>query len=568
MKKRFVYGMVLSGLLTASAAFGQEQVWVQIEAQPTRAEAEERLAAYAARLPDVNGFALGTGWYGIALGPYSPEDAQVVLRRYRAEGVIPRDSYVALPSTYETRFFPDQGPVAEAPAQTAPVEEAPQREASETRAEALQSERLLSRQEREELQIALRWAGVYASGIDGAFGRGTRDAMAAWQTQQNFEPTGVLTTAQRAELLSQYNAVLEGLDLTLVSNTDAGIEMKIPLGVVAFDRLEAPFAHYTPTGDLPARVLLISKLGGSDALQGLYDILQTLEIVPLEGPRENGRGRFSIEGSNDRIVTHVEAAIEGRSIKGFALVWPVGDEARRTRLLQDMQASYRAIGGVLPSDAGLEAEQRIDLLSGLQIRQAKRAGSGFYIGRDGTVLTAAQVVESCTRITLDEEYEATVVATDPARGLAVLRPTEAITPPGAAVFRDGTPRLRDEVAVAGYSYGGLLGAPTLTYGELADLRGLQGEDGLNRLRLAALDGDVGGPVFDAGGAVLGMLLPRAGGDQRLPEDVSFAADGPAIRALLAEAGISYEATQGLPGMTPEDLVDHAADMTVLVSCWE
>ena len=36
------------------------------------------------------------------------------------------------------------------------------------------------------------------------------------------------------------------------------------------------------------RVLLISQSGDQGTLFGLYDIMQTLEIVPMEGPRDRG----------------------------------------------------------------------------------------------------------------------------------------------------------------------------------------------------------------------------------------------------------------------------------------
>ena len=78
---------VILALLTAHAPIAQAQtdadiVWVQIEAHPTLAQATDRARAYANSLEDVNGFALGGGWYGIALGPYRRSDAVQVLRSY------------------------------------------------------------------------------------------------------------------------------------------------------------------------------------------------------------------------------------------------------------------------------------------------------------------------------------------------------------------------------------------------------------------------------------------------------------------------------------------------------
>ncbi|WP_261395549.1 serine protease [Salipiger bermudensis] len=577
-----------ASVLVAQAAIAQERVFIQIEAQPSLAQAEAALRGYANRLDNVNGFSLGGGWYGIALGPYSPDDAGQLLRNLRANGLIPRDSYLAATSEYRDQFWPvgaglatdapvlpapQPEPEAEAaPADTPVVEAAPEPEPQpvidETPREARASEALLNRAQREQLQIALRWAGVYDAGIDGAFGRGTRNAMAAWQSQNGYEVTGILTTAQRAALMGQYNAVLDGLDMRMVRDERAGIRIEMPTGVVGFDRYEAPFALYEPTGDLQARVLLISQPGDRQSMGGLYEIMQTLEIVPLEGARERSRDGFTLTGANSRIVSHTEVSLRDGHIKGFTLIWPAGDEERRERVLGVMQSSFARTDAVLDPAEVSDAGQSVDLVSGLEIRKPIATVSGFFIDAGGAVVTSAEAVASCGRITLDDVYEATVVARDSTLGVAALRPETALAPRSVAIFRQDTPRLNSEVAVAGYPFGGVLSAPTLTFGALEDLRGLGGEEELQRLALAAQPGDAGGPVIDAGGAVLGMLLPKPRNGQSLPGDVAFAADAAALQAFLTGAGLRSAATQGEGAMAPEDLTSAAGAMTVKVSCWE
>ena len=46
----------------ALRAQSDEVVWVQIEAQPSLALAEDAIRSYSESLQDVNGFALGGGW--------------------------------------------------------------------------------------------------------------------------------------------------------------------------------------------------------------------------------------------------------------------------------------------------------------------------------------------------------------------------------------------------------------------------------------------------------------------------------------------------------------------------
>ncbi len=590
--KRGFSGIILAASMAgalAAPAFGQDVVYVQIEAQRTLNAAQNKVREYAGSLPDVNGYYLGSGWYGIALGPYSPDDANVALRQLRAQGAIPRDAYIVTGDQFQQQFWPvgvgaptDAQPLPEnlasndaqtgdTTAQAAPEIAAPDpiQVPDETLREAQASESQLTRDQKKDLQIALQWAGFYSAAIDGSYGRGTRQSMRDWQQANNHETTGVLTTAQRAELFAQYNAVLDGMDLQIVRDEAAGIEIMIPTGVVGFSEYEPPFARYDAKGDLQAQVLLISQEGNQDRLFGLYEILQTLEIVPLEGERQRRDRSFTLEGVNDDIHSYTQVELRDGHIKGFSLIWPAGDDERRTRILAEMKDSFAIVEGVLdPAIALPDESQAIDLVSGLQVRRPALSRSGFYIDAQGSVLTVAEAVQGCEQITLDADHTATVAHVDEDLGIAVLRPQDALAPLDIAEFQIGVPRLQSQVAVAGYPFGGLLSAPTMTFGVLADLRGLDGEEHVKRIAMNADEGDAGGPIFDNGGAVLGMLLPRPAGNARvLPQDVNFITDAEAILGSLNEAGISVSTTDAAAFMEPETLTFKAADMTVLVSCW-
>lgn len=583
---------VLSALPAAAQITGDDIGWVQIEAQPTLSAAQDAIRGYATSLEDVNGFYLGSGWYVITLGPYTKNDAETLRSELRGAGVIPNDAFIADGTRYRQQFWPigvgSSATIQDLPENITPPpssvvetvtepqitepstaeEAAPQNEPDETPREAQASEAALTLQEKMELQMMLQWAGFYNSAIDGAFGRGTRSSMGEWQAANGYEVTGILTTRQRAELASQYNAVLKGMDLTLLRDTTAGIEIKIPSGVVEFDEYEPPFAKFKSKDDFGARVILISQAGDQERFAGLYEILQTLEIVPTNGPRNRGRDSFEIEGRNGSLHSYTFATLVNGAIKGFTLVWPTGDEERRARVLEEMKSSFSRIDGTLdPAIAELDEDQSIDLVSGLAVRQPKVSYSGFFIDDKGTVLTTTAAVGTCDRITIQKDHDADVVYRDDTLGLAVLKAHDPLAPMRFAEFQSAVPRLQSEIAVAGFSYGGVLPTPTLTFGNLADLRGLNGEDALKRLAVKAQKGDLGGPVFDAGGAVLGMLTPATATGQVLPPEVGFAVDADAITASLQSAQIGFSVTETLSYIAPETLTNVASDMTVLVSCW-
>ncbi len=583
--------LVLVGvlLMLGGAASAQERAWVQIESQPTLKEGEDRARAYATIFPDVVGFRVASGWYAIALGPYTKAAAEDRLARLRADNMIPSDSFIALGEVYRTPFWPvgtDPAallPQSEAPATAEaleplpdaaePVAAVPEPEpqpADETLAEAKASESDLDREAREALQGGLKFFGFYSSAVDGAFGPGTRAAMSAWQEAKGYEPTGVLTSRQRAALLGEKAEIEAALGLETITEEEAGIAITLPMALVAFDRYEPPFVHFSGKDGSGLRALLISQPGDEAALAALYEALQTLDAVPPGGPRELSDRRFTIEASDGHVASYAQAEAEGGFIKGFMLIWTPDSAEIAGRALTAMKSSFQPVGrkALDPGLVMLSEETRAGMLSGLEVRRPSRSRSGFYVSDTGQVLTVPEVLDGCSRVTLDGGPEVDVTFADAALGLALLTPRQPLSPPAVAGIETGPARPGIEIAVAGYPYEDAIPAPALTFGTLAAETGLAGEAGLRRLDLAARSGDAGGPVIDAAGAVLGLLLPTpTGGAQVLPEGVAFAASGKVLAERLTAAGVAVQPPRREGALAPADLVARARKMTVMVSCW-
>lgn len=594
-------GLSVAGLSGAALA----EAWVQIEAQPSLGGAEARARDWAGTFPDVSGYAMSTGWYAISLGPFPTEDeAQGRLRLLLGERLIPRDSYVSDGGNYRQQFWPvgaalgtgtaitpdgaaalgagssaAQPVIPAEPIPPAATEPPPEIAAApvtlppppvETLADSRRLEAALSREERQEIQTALQWQGYYNSAIDGAFGRGTRGSIVAWQTANGFEPTGVLASDQQAALLAAYRGERDAIGLAPIEEEKAGIAVELPLGLVEFDHYDAPFVHYREKNGSGVRVLLISQQGDQNTLFGLYDVMQTLEIVPLEGERARDRNGFRLSGQNERVHSYTEVKLQGGLIKGFTLVYPPAEAERMARVQAAMQASFRPVGAhALDDTLGKPLEvAKSDLLAGLDVRRPEFAHSGFYVDASGNVLTAERGLEACGRVTVDgQQVDLSYVNKD--LGIAVLTPRSTLAPSTVAEFRTAPARTGTEIAVAGYSYPDALSAPVLTFGTLSDTTGLMGEAGQARLTASTLDGDVGGPVLDGSGSVIGLLLPRDGGDGKLlPGDLSLAVQVDAMTPALAENGFVPQASARSGTLPPEDLAKLARQMTVQVSCWQ
>jgi peptidoglycan hydrolase-like protein with peptidoglycan-binding domain len=398
------FGLMLAVTIGPAAAQDPaERVWIQIESYASLSNTTSRLLTYTPEFDNVNGFNAGA-FYAITLGPYARAEAERVLAELRAAGRIPSDSFIQPRTAYTSQFFPvgedrlDGGEVA-APAEPDPAEvetaaveaapeappepvvepvvetaAAPQPEPAaipeETPAEARQSEAQLTREERDELQIALRYFGFYTGGIDGAFGPGTRGAMTDWQLARGQEPTGVLTTRQRAQLLDEYATEIARLGYATVTDEAAGIEVTLPMGMVAFEEYNFPFARYTPINDSGLTVLLISQPGDRATLFGLYEIMQTLEIVPLEGERERRGNSFLLTGQSATLRSHTEAQITGGAVKGFTLLWGPERDTDVAQILPRIRESIRYLPGALdPAFVPEGSDEDIDLVSGFEVRR-------------------------------------------------------------------------------------------------------------------------------------------------------------------------------------------------------
>ena len=158
-------------------------------------------------------------------------------------------------------------------------------------------------------------------------------------------------------------------------------------------------------------------------------------------------------------------------------------------------------------------------------------GSGFIIGSDGLILTNAHVVRDAQEVTVKladrRELKAKVLGADPATDIAVLR----VSATGLPSVRFGDPKalqVGDYVLAIGAPFGfdqsataGIVSAKARTLPGDAYVPFIQTDVAVN-------PGNSGGPLFDAGGNVVGInaqIYSQTGGYQGLsfaiPIDVAL-----------------------------------------------
>ncbi len=576
--------------LVAGASAAQDMRWIQIEAQPSLLEAETRARIYAQEFPDTQAHSIGSGWYAITLGPLPEDEADLRMSQLRARAAIPRDSFLATGANYRQRIYPiGPAPAAVTAAQTfeaeviqeeatqvsvvetaesaAPEQASPEQSITvpdETLSEARESEGLLSPDEKMDLQRYLQWAGYYNSTIDASFGRGTRRSMAAWQTDNGHEDTGVLTTAQREKLRAQYFAIFAGLGLETHRDLEAGISIDLPKEVVAFDAYAAPLAHFkSQDASSPAQIFLISAAGNRGDLAAIYGVLPTLSIVPMNIEKSLNKDRFVITGAGTSTRAFITASHKGGEIKGFGLIWPNQNEEKFDRLVAHMRKSFETFPGTLDPSLSVAINDS-ETEFGVAIRKPAFVKSAVFVSDQGHAMTDTSNLENCSALTIGGTYDAEIIARSET-GAGLLSPKSEFNPISYAKLGDAV-RKGDKTFLSSYPYGGRLGLASVTQATVMETTDLSGNAEKFRLDFLAEPGDLGGAVLDQSGNLTGILVSRDDTGRILPNNVNFAAATDALASMMQSAGLRFR-TGKTNRLDDVALIASAQNILTPIECW-
>lgn len=205
----------------------------------------------------------------------------------------------------------------------------------------------------------------------------------------------------------------------------------------------------------------------------------------------------------------------------------------------------------------------------------KGIGTGFFVSKDGTLVTNGHVIRDCDVISVSttdgRSAAARVLAGDNSKDLALLRVD--LDPPGVARV---LPRrtASGSVAMVGYPDQGIPPIkPLLTTG-----RALGIEQVSNGLRVLKIEADVrpgnsGGPLLDQQGNVVGVVFAEINTPKiyestgKILRDIGYVIPSDTVIALLDRERIPYWRA-GIDATASSDLLASARPYVVRVGCWK
>ncbi|MGE0736593.1 MAG: S1C family serine protease, partial [Alphaproteobacteria bacterium] len=136
------------------------------------------------------------------------------------------------------------------------------------------------------------------------------------------------------------------------------------------------------------------------------------------------------------------------------------------------------------------------------------SGTGFYVNRQGQIMTSFHVVANCSAIRIKaagKQFEpATIIARDQANDLALL---QASPNPAAGRLRVGTEiRAGENIVVYGFPLSSELSSTgSVTTGIVNSTAGLKDDPRYLQISAPIQPGNSGGPLLDGNGSIVGII---------------------------------------------------------------
>lgn len=202
------------------------------------------------------------------------------------------------------------------------------------------------------------------------------------------------------------------------------------------------------------------------------------------------------------------------------------------------------------------------------------SGTGFYISKNGYMVTNQHVVDSCKAISINRDGKSipvNLVVEDIRNDIALIKSDDV---QNFAYIRDGRGiRQGNQIIAYGYPLSGILSSSAkVTTGMVNALSGLGDDFRYMQISAPVQPGNSGGPLLDEGGNIVGIVTAKINAAEILettgdiPQNINFALKLSVLKDLLDANEINYETRVSSESRNIADIVDEAKKYTVKVEC--
>lgn len=252
----------------------------------------------------------------------------------------------------------------------------------------------------------------------------------------------------------------------------------------------------------------------------------------IDSPRLKGKAKVAYLWNRYRRVAAIAASIAGittLTISALVLLFapkaPTGEIENLKRMIHNIK-----------DQTNKQATEINRVKNTIDTKETpivyKTGGTGFMIDAKGFLVTNAHVVEGAQNIAVQNnkgEYVASVVFTDPARDIAILRIQDNQFKPASALpysISKASAELSEPLFTLGYPRNEIV----YSQGYLSAKTGFNGDTLSCQIEIAANRGNSGSPILNKNGEIIGILSER----QKNTEGFVFAIQSKNIYRILDE----------------------------------
>jgi S1-C subfamily serine protease len=218
---------------------------------------------------------------------------------------------------------------------------------------------------------------------------------------------------------------------------------------------------------------------------------------------DNEKASFMAKFTGD--FSYVNKYLFQKTIRAY----DVGRVCQRNEIPDAIVTGGQAAASLPFADRRADRERPAQVLPGG--KGLRGIGSGFFITRDGYLLTNFHVVRNASKVEVkykNRVLKAEVVEVDEANDLALLKVAGRDFSP-LAISHKASADLGDAVFTIGFPNVGMQGVePKYTDGKISSLAGMQDDPSEYQISVPVQPGNSGGPLCDANGEVVGIVVAR------------------------------------------------------------